>query len=298
MKDLNEIVCFVRVAEEKSITAAARTLDLPKSTVSRKLAALERRLGLTLMKRTTRQVRLTDAGQTFFEKAVRALAELDSAETDLSAHTAAAQGTLRVTAPVEFSTGAFLPLCAEFMRQFPLIEIDLLLTDRLVDLIGENVDVAFRLGHLKDSTLIGRRLGFMDLVLYASPEYLKREGQPRTPEDLNRHTAIGFTPNGAQFPWTLKSDRGKRVVRPKWRFSSNHILAVREAAITHLGIALLPRAVAETDVREKRLKAVLPDWVEVGIPLNVVFAGQRFVPPKLREFLKFVDTHADQICRR
>lgn len=297
MKDFNQIVCFVKVAQEKSITAAAKSLGLPKSTVSRKLASLESRLGITLLKRTTRKVQLTDAGQTYYAKVSRALGEMDEAENELSTHTAAAHGVLRVTAPVEFATGAFIPLCAEFMRRFPQVEVDLLLTERVVDLIGENIDVAFRLGQLKDSTLVGRKIGYMESGLYASPEYLKREGQPRTPEDLEKHAAIAFTPNSVHVPWTLKSGGGKRVVQPNWRFSSNHILAVKEATLAHIGISLMPQMTVETDVRAKRLKRVLPEWIEIGTPLNVVFAGQRYVSPKLRQFLKFIDSHSAQLCR-
>src|SRR5205809_130471 len=158
MRDLNEIQCFVKAVELKSLTAAAKALDLPKSSVSRKISNLEKRLGLTLIVRTTRALNLTDAGRGFFHTATSALHELELAEKGLDKSRQTVDGLLRITAPADFAIGPFPKLIAAFLKEYPLVSIELVFTERVVDLISEGMDLAFRIGQLEDSTLVANEL--------------------------------------------------------------------------------------------------------------------------------------------
>src|SRR5258708_27642227 len=180
MRDLNEIQCFVRAVELKSLTAAAKALALPKSSVSRKIRNLEAQLGMTLLVRTTRALNLTDAGKSFFEKSALALKEIENAVEALDGSRQTVEGTLRITAPIGFATGHFNDIVVSFMDKYPKVKIDLILTERVVDLIAENFDLAFRIGELEDSTLIAKKLTYIDGSIVASPQYLKNHGDRKS----------------------------------------------------------------------------------------------------------------------
>src|ERR1700743_1013111 len=175
-RDLNEIECFVKGVELKSLTAAAKALKLPKSNVSRKIKNLEERVGMTLLTRTTRASHLTEAGRLYFEKAAMALKELNAAEEILDGTREQVEGLLRITAPSEFSSGPVNEMIASFMQEYPRIRVELLYTDYVVDLIGQGFDFAFRVGALKDSTLVAKRVGVLVPQIVASPAYLKKHG--------------------------------------------------------------------------------------------------------------------------
>jgi len=287
MRDLNEIQCFVRAVELKSLTAAARSLNLPKSSVSRKIAALEQRLGLTLLTRSTRALHLTEAGRPFYESSARALKELDDAEHDLDSSRQVAEGLLRVTAPVEFTTGPFTELIAGFLREHPRVKIDLLLTERMVDLIGEGVDVAFRLGDLQDSTLIAKNLGGLHACIVASPAYFKSRPLPRTLKDLESHDCIAFAPKGVALKWLLKGPGGKKTFTPDGRFTVNHFLSIKTAVLQGMGIAMMPNFLIENELKDKSLRQLFPEWQSQGTCVHLVFPGQKFLSPKLRAFIDY-----------
>ncbi|MDB5038763.1 MAG: transcriptional regulator, LysR family protein [Bacteriovoracaceae bacterium] len=289
MRDLNEIQCFVRAVELKSLTAAAKSLDLPKSSVSRKIRNLEAQLGMTLLVRTTRALSLTDAGRSFFEKSARALKEIENAVETLDGSRQTVEGTLRITAPMVFATGQFNDIVVSFMDKYPKIKIDLVLTERVVDLIAENFDLAFRIGELADSTLIAKKLISIDASVVASPRYLKNHGTPKTLADLDKHEFILFSPNEVPIKkWSMKGLTGKKDLMPRGRLNINHILSVKEAAIRGSGLALLPNYMITNEVKNNELKVVLPNWMAKGNPIHLVFPGQKFVSPKMREFIDHV----------
>lgn len=291
MRDLNEIQCFVKAVELKSLTAAAKALELPKSSVSRKIRQLESRLGLTLLVRTTRALNLTDAGRLFFERSAIALKELDTAETELDGSRNTVEGTLRITGPVEFSTGPFNTLIASFLRDHPKVKIDLVLTERVVDLIGEGFDLAFRMGELDDSTLLAKKLKAVDLQIVASPHYLKARGIPKGVADIDNHDCIAFAPDGAVMKWSMRGPNGKKEFLPRGSFSVNHLLAVKEAALNGLGLALLPTDMIAEEIRNKSIIVVCKDWHSRGSAVHLVFPGQKFLSPKMRAFIDYVSEH-------
>ena len=291
MRDLNEVQCFVKAIELKSLTAAAKALGLPKSSMSRKIQNLESRLGITLMTKTTRALNLTEAGRIFFEKSAIALKELDTAEETLDISRQEVEGALRITAPVEFSTGPFNDLIASFLQKYPRVKIDLFMTERVIDLIGEGFDFAFRIGELKDSTLMAKKLKTFDAQIFASPQYLKSRGMPKTIQDFEKHDCIGFAPSGATLKWVLKGPTGKKEHTPRGRIVVNHLLSLKESALKGLGLALIPNHIVRAELENKELKAVCPDWQAPANPVHLIFAGQKFLSPKMRAFIDHAHEH-------
>lgn len=291
MRDLNEIQCFVKAVELKSLTAASTALDLPKSSVSRKISNLEKRLGMTLVVRTTRAIRLTDAGREFFQTTTSALHEIDSAEKGLDKSRQTVEGTLQITVPVEFSIGPFPKLVAGFLKENPLVSVALVLTQRTVDLVAEGIDLAFRLGDLQDSTLIAKKLKPLNAQIVASPEFLKSRGEPKTVTDIKDHEWVNFTPEGRVVKWTLKGSEGKRAVTPRGRFSANHIFALKQAAIDGVGFAVVPSFMVTEEIKSKTLKVVCGSWELQGGPLHIVYPAQKFLSLRLRHFVDYATEH-------
>jgi DNA-binding transcriptional LysR family regulator len=287
MRDLNEIQCFVKAVELKSLTAAAKALELPKSSVSRKIRDLESRLGLTLMTRTTRALNLTEPGRHFFEKAALALKEIDFAEELLDGEHQEVEGTLKVTAPYDFVVGSFNDLVTAFLKDHPKVRVEALMTDRVVDLIAEGFDCAFRAGELEDSTLIARKIQSVDIVLIASSQYLKERGTPKSLAELDRHECIGFAPEGTVLKWTLKGPTGKKEYHPKGRLILNSMLAVKDTVLKGGGVGLLPMNFMDAELKDRSVRIVCGDWRLVGNPMHLVFPGQKYLSPKLRAFIEY-----------
>src|SRR5688572_7199212 len=200
--DLNEISVFLKVVQAGSFTQAAAQLGIPNSTASARVSALERRLGVTLLQRTTRKLRLTEAGETYFRRAAQGLEQIVEAETEVSASQRAPQGMLRVTAPIDLGATCLAGLISAFREKYPAVSVELVFTDRFVDLVAEGVDVAVRAGKLRDSALIARKVGLAEWIPTASPAYLKKAGTPRHPRELTGHACLQFTPLGTEH-WHL-----------------------------------------------------------------------------------------------
>jgi DNA-binding transcriptional LysR family regulator len=283
-------VVFVRVVQAGSFTKAAALLGMPKSTVSRKVAELEQRLGARLLQRTTRTLGLTDVGRTYHEHWTRLVAEVEEAENAVHRLQATPRGKLRMTAPLSFS---FLgPIAAELLRRYPEIELEVVATDRVVDLVEEGFDLAIRAGRLADSTLVARSLGTMRRLVVASPEYLKRRGLPRTPDDLARHDGILFAGQDAA-GWRLEAGGRKVGAKVRARLVVNDLDMVREAAVAGLGIALLPIDRCSPDLRERRLRRVLADWCSPVTPIHVVYPSTRHLSPKVTALLELLRERMD-----
>lgn len=283
--DLNDIVVFTKVVETKSFTGAAELLGLPKSTVSRKLAQLEERLGVRLVQRTTRKLALTDIGQAYYERCSRIVADVAAAEQLVTDMQSTPRGRLRITAPVDLSMRYLGSIIADFLAMHSDINIELDTSDRIVDLIEEGFDLAVRFGTLPESTLIARRLCSFTGVMCASPAYLARRGTPRTIEDLDDHDRVLFTPSPRTQSWTLT--HGEQIYefgRPA-RFASNNVGAVHEAVAAGAGIALLTDFIVASDCERGELVYVLPGWTGRAIDINAVYPARQNLPPRLSLFL-------------
>ncbi|MBN2872565.1 MAG: LysR family transcriptional regulator [Halothiobacillaceae bacterium] len=282
--DINEAAVFVKVVEAGGFSAAARQMGLPTSTVSQRVARLEKRLGVTLLQRTTRQVKLTDVGELFYRHATVGLDHLNEAEAAVTATTGEPCGLLRVTAPTDLGD-ALLAAIIRRVRQAHLgIKIELVLTDRRVDLVGEGMDVAIRAGDLEDSSLVAKRVGMACWALFASPDYLQGAPALRHPDDLAEHDCVQFGSLGRE-EWSLSDSTGRLRVPMDGRVVVNDFSVVREMILAGDGIGLLPTYDCRAEVESGRLVRVLPDWHARADLIHLVYPWQRFVPPKLRAFI-------------
>ena len=293
--DLNDIVVFTKVVETRSFTGAAEQLGLPKSTVSRKLAQLEERLGVRLVQRTTRKLALTDIGQAYYERCARIVADLAAAEQLVTDMQATPRGRVRVTAPIDLSSRYLGSIIADFIAAHPDVNVELEASDRIVDLIEEGFDVAVRFGSLPESTLIARRLCKISGLLVATPAYLARRGTPTTVEDLDEHDRVLFTPSPRTQSWTLANgDATYEFGRPA-RFASNNVGAVLEAVLAGAGLSVLTEFMVAGHVAAGELVPVLPDWRNRPIDVHAVYPARQNLPPRLTLFLDHLAKALDPV---
>jgi DNA-binding transcriptional LysR family regulator len=283
--DLNDIVVFTKVVETRSFTGAAEQLGLPKSTVSRKLAQLEERLGVRLVQRTTRKLALTDIGQAYYARCSRIVADVAAAEQLVTDMQATPRGRVRVTAPIDISTRYLGEIVAGFVAANPDVTVELEASDRIVDLIEEGFDVAVRFGALPESTLIARRLCKIESLLVATPAYLARRGTPATVEDLDEHDRVLFAPNARVQGWTLVHGEATYEFGRPARFASNNVGAVRGAVLAGAGISMLAEFMVADDIAAGRLVPVLPEWRNRPTDAHAVYPARQNLPPRLSLFL-------------
>lgn len=285
--DPNDLLLFARIVDAGSLSAAALRLGLPKSTVSRRLAALEAQLGERLMLRTTRRLTLTDIGRALLEHARQVVEETEAAAALAQHHQAEPSGRLRVSMPADFATVVLAPLLARFVREHAAISLELDLTARRVDLVGEGFDLALRMGELADdATLAARRIAVFSHGLYASPEYLRRRGRPRTPAELMQHDTLRVLQrNGEPQAWRLARDDEQHELAPPLRASANAPDLLSLLARQGVGITAVADHFAEPHVAAGELVPVLPDWDLPGAPVWAVFPGRRLMPARTRVFL-------------
>jgi DNA-binding transcriptional LysR family regulator len=282
--DLNEINVFLKVAQAGSFTRAARQLGIPNSTASARVSALERRLGVTLLQRTTRKLHLTEDGEAYFQQASQGLEEILKAEAAISASQREPQGLLRVTAPIDLGSNCLADLISAFTKKYPAVNVELIFTSRYVDLVAEGVDVAVRAGKLRDSGLIARKVGLTNWIPIASPAYLKKAGTPLHPKELRHHACLQFTPLGTD-DWQLSDGKHTVSVPLARNLVVNEINFAKALALAGNGIALLPSYICHAEIRSAKLIRILPEWRGRVDPVHLVYPGQKFVAPKLRAFV-------------
>jgi DNA-binding transcriptional LysR family regulator len=294
LDDINELRTFVNVVGARSLSAAARDMDLALSVVSKRLAALERRTGTRLIARSTRHLAPTEEGMALYERAQRILAEIDQAEAALTSGQVEPQGLLRVSAPIAFGRLHVGPVCRDLVRAHPALSIDLVLTDRMVDLIQEGIDVVVRIGPPKDSQLVMRKLIDDYRVVVGAPEYLQRRGTPTTPAELEAHDCVHYRGVGAR--WRLLNRAEEAVeVRADSRLRSNSGEAALDWALAGFGLAMNSWVDVKGHLRSGRLVHVLPEWRSESAPVCALFPSSRQLPTRVRVF---VDAMADSLIQR
>lgn len=281
MRDLNELAVFSAVVRHGGFTAAAKALGLQKSTMSRMVARLEERLETRLLLRTSRQLSVTEAGRVFLERCDEGLRLLDAAEGVVESVEHAA-GTVRMTAMPDFAERFLAPLVARFATEQPRVQVELLLTTRLVDLVEERVDLAIRSGPLPDSSLVARRIGTAGRCLVASPGYLEARGRPRSVADLARHDCLAYRTTDGSVTWRLLTSAGPKNVRLKPRLCADDFRVLRDWALAGLGISMLPGFVCEEGLSSGRLVTLLRGSVQEQVPLFLVHPQGRHVPARVR----------------
>jgi DNA-binding transcriptional LysR family regulator len=289
MDRLASLEAFARVAETKSFTAAAKRLNISKSLVSRQVAALESELGLRLFQRTTRALTLTEAGRNYYPSVARILADLEEARLSVTQLQTAPRGLLRVNAPVSFATAHLTPAVPDFLSLFPEVEIELTLNDRYVDLVEEGYDVAIRVGHLVDSSLVARRLAPARRAVAASPAYLAEAGTPETPDDVVHHQCLRYSLLDPAQEWRFVGP-GNRPwpVEVRGRMRSNNADALRGAALKGLGLVSLPTFIIGGDLQAGTLVSVLTAFTPQDSGIHAVYPHSRHLSPKTRAFVDFL----------
>ncbi len=289
MDRFEQLSAFVEVARSQSFAQAARHLERHVSAISRAVAALENRLGVRLLQRTTRRVMLSDAGRDYLKRCEALLAELEGADAEVRDRAASLHGNLRVSAATGAGQTLLAPIVPEFLAAHPLVTLDLQLSNRYVDLVEEGFDLALRVGTLDaDSRLVARRLAPTRRVLLASPAYLERRGSPRTPQQLGEHSCLVLDIGPRPRRWELERARTRIAVEVRGPLHSNNAFLLLTACRAGAGIGLLPASVAAADERSGELRRVLPGWTSAEQAIYAVYPSARFIPAKVRSLVDFV----------
>lgn len=279
---------FVEAVRRGSFSAAGRHLDLSPSAVSKLLTRLETRLGVRLIHRSTRALHLTEGGAQFFHRCVEILGELEDAEDALTGLVRNPVGTLKINSTPGFAKHQLLPLMPAFQARYPELTLTFELTGQAVDLVAEGVDLAIRLGELKDTSLVGRKLGESRRVVCASPAYLAARGQPRHPTDLQAHNCLRLSTSDAFNQWHFTHTGDKTVIEAQGQFITDNVDALHEYALLGGGIARLSYFMVTKDIEAGRLIALLPDYDIEKQQVHAVYPHRRHLPAKVRVMLDFL----------
>lgn len=288
MDKFQEMRAFVAVVDTGSFVRAADTLDMSKTAVSRLVGDLEARLGTRLLHRTTRKLSLTAEGEVFHERCRQLLDDVAEAEAELTAHSSEAVGRLRINVPVTFGLLHLAPLWPAFMALHPKVELDVTLTDRVVDLVDEGYDLAVRIARLQTSSFVSRQITATRMVLCASPEYLRRHGTPEHPTDLARHAVITYTLLSMGERWEFEGPQGpvSVTVRPRMRTNSGDTCCA--AALQHQGLVLQPTFLVGPHLVSGALVEVLPQYRSLELGVYAVYPSRKHLTPKVRALIDFL----------
>jgi DNA-binding transcriptional LysR family regulator len=286
---LREMEMFVRVVETGSFSAAARDLKLGQPAISKTIAGLEDRLSARLLVRSTRRLSPTEAGRAFYERALRTLTEADEAEAVARGAGAGLEGRLRICAPVTFARMHLVPRLGAFLDSHPKLQLELVMEDRMIDLVAENIDVALRWGALTDSALVARKLTQGEQLVVASPGYLARRGVPKTPADLVEHDAVIYDQSSGGDEWRFRRGTSETSVRTQKRLTVSAAEGVRAAVIAGQGFAISSRWMFAPELESGEVVSVLDDWTLPPIDLWVIFPSGRLTSTKARTFVKWFE---------
>jgi DNA-binding transcriptional LysR family regulator len=288
MNRIEDYQAFTAIIEKRSLTAAARHLGRSLQSVSRSLAALEHEVGVELIRRTTRRSNPTDAGLAFYRRLSAALAEIEAAKLETSNRRAEATGLLRIAGSTGFTPLYIVPALPEFLAAHPGVEVELELSDRFVDIIGEGYDLAIRIGELPDSALKARRLANSRRIVFAAPSYLAKHGRPRSPEDLVRHQCIVRTATRDSNAWPFNVNGRLKTVKVAGRLRTSGAVAANMAAALGLGIAFGPLWQAKSLIDRGDVELILSRFEPPSIPINAVWPATKVLPARTQLFVEFL----------
>lgn len=299
MEHLSDIAVFIRVVDTGSFTATAEALGLTQSTVSKSVSRLEEHFGTRLLNRSTRKFSLTEAGSTLYERGKRALVEIEEVEVEVARLQMEPRGMLRVSAPTSFGALHLAPILPAFLERYPALTIDLQLDDRQIDLVEEGFDCAIRIKELGDSTLVAKKLAPCRQVICAAPEYFRRHGRPRTPEELKRHPVLVYTYRASLGDWILRGPNGETTkIETSARLSSNSGIALTQAALSGFGIVVPPKFYIIRELEQGRLEVILDDHTVLpALNIYVIYPERRYLSPKIRAFVDFLDERIGAVWR-
>jgi DNA-binding transcriptional LysR family regulator len=288
MQDLERMAIFARVVDDKSFSAAARRLNLSTSRVSKQVTQLERSVGARLLNRTTRALSLTEAGAAFYEHCVRIVEELEEAKLAVSRLHSEPRGLLRISVPVAFGRLHVATILPEFLAAYPDLKIDMVTTDRFVDLAEEGYDVVVRIVDQPAPNLVARKLASVHRKMVATPDYFAQHGVPQTLEDLDKHNCLTYTYFNPQDPWRLRGPNNEISVRASGNLRVNDDDALAEAVLRGLGLALLPTFIIGKELQAGHLQSVLSEFIPVERHIYAVYLASRHVSAKVRAFIDYL----------
>jgi DNA-binding transcriptional LysR family regulator len=293
MDRIEAMQAFVAVADLRGFAPAARKLGLSPSGVTRLIAALEEHLGARLLQRTTRSVALTDVGSRYLERARRILSDVEEAEDSAQDERATPGGRLVVSAPVGFGRLHVSPIMSEYLKRYPEVSGDLRLSDRVINLVEDGVDLAVRIGHLPDSSLVARHVGEMRRIVVASPDYLKAHGEPKTPEAIASHATIRFGATMAAPDWLFVREGVEIHIATTPRLTTNSSDAAVHFAAQDGGLTRLLAYQAAEAIKAGRLKIILAKFEQPALPIHVIYPTSRLLSAKVRTFIDLVTEISD-----
>lgn len=288
MESFGAYPVFVTVIETGGFSPAAKKLGISKSAVSKRITQLEEHLGVKLLHRTTRKLSLTEAGEHFYQHARIASQAAQDAEDAVAQLQGVPQGRLRISIPMSFGRLYVAPVIPEFLRRYPKINLELVMDDEFTDLIGSGFDMALRLGDLKDSTLVARKLTHLKNVLCAAPSYIEEFGMPKRLEELKQHNCLAFSYSQDVREWYFIKDNTTRAIEISGNYQVNNSEALREAMIQGVGIGRLPTFAANPEIQEGRLVKLFPEYEMPGKIMYAVYPERQFLPAKVRAFMDFM----------
>jgi len=295
---LDAVSIFVKVVELKSITAASNLLELPKSTISRRLTDLENHLGVKLLHRTTRRMVLTEAGISYYENCLKAVELIENANRTIRETSEEPCGRLVVTAPHLFGTSFLMPVVKDYMQQYPKVEVTLELSQETLDIVARRIDVAVRMGTINDPSLIARKIGMGGAKYYASPEYVSARGIPRSPAELALHDCIVQDTDQGPHRWPFVSSEGSASVVVNSRLRINNFPMCYDAVLAGLGISRIPSFFAARDLALGRLVTVLDEWTPKPASVSVVYSSRAHLVKRVRLFVELVLTHLPPLLKQ
>lgn len=292
MQDLNEMAIFAIVVNTGSFTKAADKLKLPKSTVSRKVSQLEKRVGVRLINRTTRNLKPTETGKLYYSQCLKMLEQAEEADRIVTNMQSEPSGLLRISTPLSFGTPFFIKVIKRFLEKYPKVNIEIVADNKQVDLLEHEVDIAFRIGPLSDSSLIARNIGTARLSLCATPEYLAQYGEPKTIQELEQHTCISHPAS----PWVFQNSTGNIEFQPSSRMIANDMEMIRKMVKQGFGIGAVPQILISDDLNDKSLIPVLPEFPFLDRTFYLVYPSRREPPSKVVAFTDFIFSNCQPIA--
>lgn len=284
--DLNQVLIFVKVVDSGSFTKAAELLKQPKSRISRRLAALERSLGTQLIYRTTRQMQLTETGKDYYQRCAPLIQELEGANNAMTSHAVELSGTLRITAPEDYGKYILTPLIDEFIKRHPKLKIEVILAGAYLDLIQESIDVAVRIGHLKDAAMKSKRVTGISSILVASPAFLEKNPPLNKPEQLAQVACLSFRYANKNH-WRLFKEKQDVRVKVQGPLMANSPEFIYHFALLGRGVALIPEFLCADALQSGKLVHVLKGWTTDSVPVHLLTPAQKDIPAKTKAFMDF-----------
>jgi len=293
MEELKRIGIFTKVVEAQSFSEAARRIGVAKSAVSKQISLLEQEVGVRLLNRTTRGLSLTEAGEIYYRHCEQIINRADIALNELRQYQNQPTGTLRVSSPISFGKALLIPVIKELRTVYPLLNIDLQLNDQVVNMVEQGIDLAVRVGTLQDSNLIAKKLCDTPVVVFASPEYLARNGTPQTPMDLSNHQWISLSILSSPIVGSFQHKKTRQQYDPEvsGNLKINSVDAVIDAALQGLGVAAMVKTTVFQELREGKLVPILEDYELGARGIYAIYPHREHLPPKVRVFMDFLEKH-------